>query len=79
MEEVLSRKEIPGGRFLLPDKTEILARENSTQRAGYFIVTAGSPRELNRIIRDSYKRLSIRDEEGREMIQYDERMLFPDE
>ena len=79
MEDVLNQDEILGGRFLLPEGTEIRPRENSTQRAGYFIAAADSPAGLNRIIKRSYELLSIQDKEGREMLQYDERMLFPDE
>lgn len=77
MESVCSMEGILGGRFLLTPGTLIESRENSTQRAGYFIVAATSPEEVNQLINEAYGKLSMEDAEGRPMLQFYERMLFP--
>ena len=77
MDKVVRQDGVLGGRFLLKEGTRIRERENSTQRAGYFIATAGNPEKLNRLIRDSYNILSMKSREGQEMIQFDQRMLYP--
>jgi len=77
MDEVLSREGILGGRFLLKEGTVILPRINSTQRAGYFIVTGESPEQVNRRISECYDILRAADERGESLIERDERMEFP--
>ncbi len=77
MDDILAMKGILAGRFLLSPPVSIQSRENSSQRAGFFIVTGDSPVEVNLRISDSYKILSIEDENGHQMLQFYERMLFP--
>lgn len=77
MAEVTAQPGILGGQFLLPPGTIIHPRHNSTQRAGYFIVTGFSREEVNRRIRASYDRLDVRDPRGRPLLKLDERMMFP--
>lgn len=79
MDEVRSLPGVLNGRFLLPAGTEIADRENSTQRAGYFIVTGLSAESLNRTIGKAYSLLRMEDSEGRNMLQFYERMMFPHE
>lgn len=79
MDKVLQSYHILNGRFLLPPGTEILPRENSTQRAGYFIAQGDNPRDLNRLIRESYDILQLKGQDGQNLIQFYERMLFPHE
>ena len=79
MDQVLTREGILSGSFLLINGTQIVCRQNSTQRAGYFIASGTSAEELNCRIRDAYRSLSITGTDGAEMIQFDRRMLFPDE
>lgn len=79
MEKVLLSENILSGRFLLPRGTEIHSRENSTQRAGYFIARGQNPQDLNRLIRESYDLLQLKGQDGRNLIQFYERMLFPHE
>jgi phosphoribosylaminoimidazole carboxylase (NCAIR synthetase) len=77
-----SLSSIPGfgaGRFLLSNGTQILNRENSTQRAGYFFFYGNSAEDLNRKVRRAYDALSILDENGEEMIERSEKEQFPDE
>jgi hypothetical protein len=64
-------------RFLLEPGTEILERENSSQRAGYFIVTGASKQEINSRIKEAYGKISMMDNHNREMIEFHENMLFP--
>lgn len=77
MDEVLSMKGILGGSFLLSPGTVIEPRENSTQRAGYFIVQGDSPTDVNRRINEAYEKLFMTDDGGLSMMQFYERMLFP--
>jgi len=77
MEDVLSMEGILNGRFLLTPGIEISARENSTQRAGYFIVTGQSPAEVNCRINEAYNRIIMDDIHGQPMLQFYKRMLFP--
>ena len=77
MDEVLSMEGILNGRFLLTPGTEIRARENSTQRAGYFIVTGYSPADINRRINEAYSKLTMDDIHGQPLLQFYKRMLFP--
>jgi len=79
IEELCSLPGVLNGRFLLAPGTKIFDRKNSTQRAGYFIVTGSSPGSVNRTIGEGYSRLRMEDEEGKSMIQLYERMMFPDE
>ncbi len=76
MDKVLSIKGILNGRFLLKQDTVIESRENSTQRAGYFIVTGGTREEVNQRILEAYDNLILEDESGMSMLQFYERMLF---
>ncbi|OQY34342.1 MAG: hypothetical protein B6241_05000 [Spirochaetaceae bacterium 4572_59] len=77
MEKVVQLENILNGRFLLPAGTKIFSRENSTQRAGYFIACGQNPHDLNRLIRESYDLLHLKGQDGRNLIQFYERMLFP--
>jgi biotin carboxylase len=77
MEEILTLPGIINGRFLLEPGTEILERENSSQRAGYFIVTGASKQEINSRIKEAYGKISMMDNHNREMIEFHENMLFP--
>ena len=77
MERVLSMEGILNGKFLLKIGTKIVSRENSTQRAGYFIVTGSSPEEVNDRIKIAYDHLILEDESGQSMIQFYNRMMFP--
>ena len=77
MDDVLTQEDILNGRFLLNEGTEVVCRENSTQRAGYFIATGRNPYELNTLISQSYRTLHIGDPQGHNMIQLYERMMFP--
>ncbi len=77
MEEVRGIDGVLGGRFLLAPGTHIRSRENSTQRAGYFIVTGSSAEEINRRLCSAYKMLRIEDKSGKSMILRYDNMLFP--
>ncbi|MDC7233466.1 MAG: ATP-grasp domain-containing protein [Spirochaetales bacterium] len=77
MDQVLRISGAGRGRFLLPEGTCIRNRENSTQRAGYFYLQGCSPAELNSKIDQAYSFLEILDEQGRQMIEFDQRMYFP--
>lgn len=77
MDRVLDIPGVRRGRFLLPEGTRIGNRENSTQRAGYFFMTGGSPDEINGMIDRAYDCLEIRNEEGSNMIERSKRMYFP--
>ncbi len=77
MEDVLSQEGILNGRFLLNEGTVVGCRENSTQRAGYYIASGRNPCELNTLISQSCGKLHIGDPQGRNMIQWYERMMFP--
>lgn len=79
MDRVLKIPGMRGGRFLLPEGAVVRNRANSTQRAGYFIVTGSSPRQINDRIQQAYNILVMEDSSGKSMIQLDERMYFPDE
>ncbi len=79
MEKVLTMEGILGGSFLLNRGVRVFSRENSTQRAGYFIAAGKNPAQLNQRVQDAYSELSIRDENNQEMIQFDRSMLFPDD
>lgn len=76
MDKVLAIDGILNGRFLLEKDTIINSRENSTQRAGYFIVTGGTREEVNSRILEAYDNLILEDESGLSMLQFYERMLF---
>ena len=77
MDRVRTMEGIRGGRFLLEPGTVIRERENSTQRAGYFIVTGSSPEEVNRRIRSAYDQIVMESPAGESLIQFYKRMLFP--
>ncbi|HAK47459.1 MAG TPA: carboxylate--amine ligase [Spirochaeta sp.] len=64
------------GAFLLEPCTEVRSRMNSGQRAGYFIVCCGSQAEADEIVKQAYSLLRIDDENGLNMIQYYDKMLF---
>ena len=78
MDEVLCLSGVIGGMFLQQPGTIIRSRRNSTQRAGYFIVCIDSKREADEIVRKAYSKLRIEDENGRNMIQFYDKMLFGD-
>ncbi len=64
-------RDVPGivsARYLLSPGESVGPMENSTGRAGYVIVEAEEPRELNRRIREVYRRLAVYDAEGRNML-----------
>lgn len=77
MNRVCSLPGVLNGRFLLSPGTLIVERKNSTQRAGYFIVTGQSPQSVNRIIEESYNSLVMEDDSGQSIMQFYERMIFP--
>lgn len=77
MEKVIESEDILNGRFLLQNDTLIKSRENSTQRAGYFIVTGRSPIEINNSIKKMYQYIKLEDKAGNSMLQFYPRMLFP--
>jgi len=77
MKDLLRQPGILGGRFLLEPGTVITSRNNSTQRAGYFIVIGDSKEEVNRRVLSSYKKLKSHDSQGESLLVRDERMLFP--
>lgn len=79
MEAVRSLPGVLSGRYLLPPGTEIVDRENSTQRAGYFIVTGTSRDSVNRTIKEAYNLIRMEDQSGGNMLQFYERMMFPNE
>jgi hypothetical protein len=77
MEQVLSLDGVLNGRFLLKEGTVIESRENSTQRAGYFIVTGSSPEDVNLQIKKAYEYLKLEDVSDDSLLQFYNRMLFP--
>jgi biotin carboxylase len=77
MDKVCSIDGILNGRFLLEEGTLIESRENSTQRAGYFIVTGSSPEQINKRIEKAYNFLKMEDSAGVSLLQFYDRMLFP--
>lgn len=76
MDEVLRAECVAGGSFLLPTGTEIKNRLNSTQRAGYFIVHGDTEEGVDSIVKNAYSKLRIEDENGSNMIQFYDKMLF---
>ncbi|OQY37994.1 MAG: hypothetical protein B6229_07120 [Spirochaetaceae bacterium 4572_7] len=76
MDKILSIKGILNGNFLLKEDTLIESRENSTQRAGYFIIIGESRTEINQKILEAYDNLILENESGLSMLQTYKRMLF---
>lgn len=68
MEKALRLPGILGGRFLLSSGTEIGNRENSTQRAGYFIAAGSSPEEVNRRTMQAFRCLTMKTPKGKELL-----------
>lgn len=77
MDKVCSIEGVLNGRFLLKEGTLIESRENSTQRAGYFIVSGSTGEEINSRIEKAYSLLRLEDNSGESMLQFYNRMLFP--
>ncbi|MBF9014246.1 MULTISPECIES: ATP-grasp domain-containing protein [unclassified Oceanispirochaeta] len=77
MDQLLQFPGTGKGRFLLKEGTSIGNRENSTQRAGYFFIYGNSPADINKKIDLAYESLEILDEQGRQMIELEKRMYFP--
>jgi len=59
---------VTGGKFLLAPGTVIRGKENSTQRAGYFIVCAHTPEEADRITLLAANSLVALDTRGKSML-----------
>ena len=76
MDEVLKLPEVSGGSFLKRPGTVIKKRLNSTQRAGYFIVCSNDETEADKTVKLAYSMLRIEDENGANMIQFYDKMLF---
>lgn len=76
MDELLTHSDIIGGGFLQRPGTGIRSRLNSTQRAGYFIVCTDSRDAADEIVEKVYSTLRINDTDGRNMIQFYDKMLF---
>jgi hypothetical protein len=70
MDKILSSPGILGGGFLLPNGTEIRNRENSTQRAGYFIASGESISEVNTRTKSAFKMLKSLDINGKSMLSH---------
>lgn len=68
MESVRALPGVTGGNFLLEPGTVIRRKENSTQRAGYFIVCAYTPEEADRITRLAADRLVALDTHGKNIL-----------
>ncbi|MBI9102826.1 MAG: glycosyltransferase [Spirochaetales bacterium] len=68
MEKVLVSPGILGGRFLLQPGTRIENRENSTQRAGYFIASGHSRQEVNKLTKKSFDELQAQDDQGKNLL-----------
>jgi len=76
MDLALAVPGVTGGKFLLSPGTRIRSKENSTQRAGYFIVCAASPDEADRITRLAAGCLVALDTRGRSLLSPDSFMLM---
>ena len=76
MDLALAVPGVTGGKFLLSPGTLIRSKENSTQRAGYFIVCAASPDEADRITRLAAGCLVALDTRGRSLLSPDSFMLM---
>ncbi len=76
MDLVLAIPGIMNGKFLLAPGTRIREKENSTQRAGYFIVCAASPDEADRITCLAVSCLVAIDTHGKSMLSADTFMLM---
>ncbi len=76
MVEVLNMRGVIGGAFLLKPGTIIRNRLNSTQRAGYFIVCCDDRDEADSVVREAYSKLWIKNHDGKNMIQFYDKMLF---
>ncbi len=76
IDEVLELPDVTTGRFLLSPGTIVRKRLNSTQRAGYFIVCGNSRSSADDTVKKAYNLLRIDDGDGRNMIQFYDRMLF---
>ncbi len=68
MDQILGLPGILGGRFLLEPGTEIKKRENSTQRAGYFIASGNSVKKVNKLTRQAFNKLETVNMEGTALI-----------
>lgn len=77
MDMIRRRKGVLAGQFLLSPGTLIERRENSSQRAGYFIALSNSRNRINSLIKQCYQDLSLTDDEGQEMLEFHHEMLFP--
>ena len=56
-------------RYLLANGTVIGPPTNSVQRAAYMVIHGDSPAEVNRILRRTWPRISLKDREGRQLIR----------
>ena len=69
IEKITAMKGILGGRFLLSEGTEIKTRENSTQRAGYFIAAGNSIEEVNKLTVKAFGFLKAEDSKGKSLLK----------
>ncbi len=76
MNEVLSLDDVTAGGFLQSEGTAIRPMQDSTQRAGYFLVCTGTMKKADAAVSAAYKNLEIRDLHGKNMIIFDNKMLF---
>jgi len=65
--------------FLLKEGTKIRKRENSTQRAGYFIGSGNSRKEVNKLTEKCYSHLHMTDPKGKPLLHWNPEVLLPHE
>jgi len=79
METLSEYPDILGADFLLKQGTDIRKRENSTQRAGYFIASGNNRKDVNNLCRKCYNVLNMTDPEGRSLLHWNPEVLLPNE
>ncbi|MDC7222051.1 MAG: ATP-grasp domain-containing protein [Spirochaetales bacterium] len=68
MEHVKEMEGILGGDFLLNEGCRIVPRENSTQRAGFFIASSQSAEALESLVERAYASIKAYDSEGNSIL-----------
>jgi biotin carboxylase len=66
MDKIRTMKGVLGGDFLLKKGTEVFSRDNSTQRAGYFITSSLKDEPLN--IEEAYSYIRAKNEIGQDLL-----------
>jgi len=79
MEEARDLPGVLGGEFLLTPGTRIREKTDSTQRAGYFMVTGSCPEEVNRRTEAVWGLLRAEDPQGENLIMRHGIMMMPGE